>query len=104
MSCPPLTRHTAANSSNTRAFVLHNNSIRSVKYLHQATLESRNIHTGVPLTQGMDIHPLPGVPVVQTERDFVHTARVAHHKVEARLSRTKINSNRNDYLEIVLAQ
>lgn len=52
----------------------------------------------------MDIHSLPGVPVVQTERDFVHTARVAHHKVEARLSRTKINSNRNDYLEIVLAQ
>lgn len=35
------------------------------------------------------MHPLPGVPVVETERDFVHTARVAHHEVEAGLSETK---------------
>lgn len=27
----------------------------------------------------------PGIPAVETEGDLVHTARVTHHQVEARL-------------------
>lgn len=75
MSCPPLTRHTAASNSSTRALVL---------WQHRRGLDmdtDRQITHALSHTQ---MHS-PGIPAVETERDLVHAARVSHHQVKTGL-------------------
>lgn len=73
MSCPPLTRHTAANNSSTRALVLWHEQCKIWKQVDWQHV----IHMMALLS--------PGIPAVETQCDLIHTAWMTHHKVKTRL-------------------
>ena len=85
MLCPPLTRHTAASSSRTRALVLSQHKRVMLKPPDTEIEYTRTL----PDTQ---MHS-PGIPAVETEGDLIDTARVSHHLVETGL-KTKWEVNR----------
>ncbi len=70
MSCPPLTRHTAANSSSTRALVLW------MVYLN--VLQTHTINTQTPTPHKKKKKHSPGGFVVEAECNFIYTSGVSH--------------------------
>lgn len=73
ISCPPLTRHTAASSSRTKALVLQNR--RQNQTL--ASVDSAAFFASVAF-----FAVIPGVPVVEAESNFVDGVGMSHHHVE----------------------
>lgn len=72
ISCPPLTKHTAASSSRTKALVLQN---RRQRRTWLAWPLQRSLHLCF-------IVVIPGVPVVEAESNFVDGMGMSHHHVE----------------------
>ncbi len=70
MSCPPLTRHTAANSSSTSALVLW------AVYLN--ALQTYTTNTQTPTPHKNKRKNSPGVFVVEAQCNFIDTSGVSH--------------------------